>query len=468
MTVQKPKEIEDIALRWYFTAPFFYNYLQNMDYHIDNEFNYVAGVSLKEGKITLHLNLDKFRQLPTDMQKESVLMHEILHIVHATFNRCGNNPNRDVLNIASDACINFRIMNSTIDGKPCDLPSWCIFMETLKTNFGYKGKVLTEEIYEYLMKLRNESGQNGSSFGSGSGSGKGKGSGNGNGNDSNNDSDDYEGSQDGSGAGNGSDDYEGSQDGDEAGTGSGKGKGKMNDVMKKIKELLKNNIDGHDELDKADEVTKSMLQMIYNQSKSKGYGRMHGEMVEYINEVAIAKINWSQLLRRFINSTSIGGIRKNPSWTKPNRRNLPLQGKKKYTADFVVAIDTSGSISSDDFNQFFGEIESIIKNGNVRLLQCDTRLYDCGKYKKGSYKDIKIQGRGGTDLEPVFQFLIDNKMKNSKLIILTDGEMWYDGIKKIGGNKIETMWVLLPGYEGNEKTITNSLPNHKVIAMEKK
>lgn len=452
MTVQKPKEIEDIALRWYFTAPFFYNYLQNMEYNVVNDFKFTCGVSLREGKITLHINLNKFNELKTDMQKESVLMHEILHIVHATFSRCGSNPNRDILNIASDACINFRIMNSTIDGKNCELPDWCIFMETLKEKFGYKGKVLTEEIYEFLMRKKNESH---SSSGKGGKGGKGNqskdksNSKNESGNNQNQDGDfEYGGSQDESGV--------------------GMSKEEFDDFMKKVKDMLDKNIDGHDELNEADEVTKSMLQMIYNQSKSKGFGHTKGEMVEYIKDVAIAKINWTQILRRFINSTSVGGIRKNPSWTKPNRRNLPLMGKKKYTADFVVAIDTSGSISSKDFNQFFGEIESIVKNGNIHLLQCDTQLYDCGKYKKGSYKDIKIQGRGGTDLEPVFQFLIDNKMTNSKLIILTDGEMCYSGIKKIGGNRIDTMWVLLPEYESSEKYIKESLPNHKVITMEKK
>jgi predicted metal-dependent peptidase len=356
-----------------------------------------------------------------DYLLEGVLIHEIFHVISVHADRCGERDH-ELFNQAADICINEKVIESTINGRKLVLPENRCRLEEI-TALGYDGTLITEEIYDFLEKQfpPNSGGKDGNLL---------------------------------VGGGNG--------DGDE-------GDGNRNSIggeSRNGKGGISKNFDSHEKLEEIDEITKNIIGGLIQDAKSRGYGNISGGMVDYITELLTSKINWKKVLRKYMKGITIGGILKRATWDKVNRRNLPLMGKKKESPQWYVGIDTSGSVSNNDLAMFFGEIESIAKNGKIHLLQCDTELTDSGIYKKGSWNKIEIKGRGGTELSPFFKYMIDNKVDKSKLIILTDGCMCYDEIKEIGSN-IETLWVLLPNCTNYIEEIKSISPKHHVICMEK-
>jgi predicted metal-dependent peptidase len=99
--------------------------------------------------------------------------------------------------------------------------------------------------------------------------------------------------------------------------------------------------------------------------------------------------------------------------------------KFKPKKHILVAIDTSGSVSNDELVEFFNEIRHIHKTGTeITVLQCDTQINSIEKYNPK--KDVKVQGRGGTEFNPVLEYYNKNTKKFTCLVYLTDGECYTD------------------------------------------
>jgi len=117
----------------------------------------------------------------------------------------------------------------------------------------------------------------------------------------------------------------------------------------------------------------------------------------------------------------------------------PLEYKEvKRIKEFVIAIDTSGSVSGDIVQTFVQKTYNILKSTesffskiNLHIIQCDADIQEHIKITTQEefddyLKNMKIKGLGGTDFRPVFNLvneLIHNKeFTNLKgLIYFTDG-----------------------------------------------
>ena len=157
---------------------------------------------------------------------------------------------------------------------------------------------------------------------------------------------------------------------------------------------------------------------------NKSRGTIPAEMVEYINglfEIVEAVIDWKSYLRRFNGMAT-------KVYTKKTRRKLNKRFagnpalKIKQRKNTLVAIDTSGSVSNKDLEEFFNEIHHIYKTGTeVDIIECDAAIQRVYKYD-GKQKDkIEVKGRGGTSFEPVMVYLKEHKGKYQNIIYLTDG-----------------------------------------------
>ena len=127
--------------------------------------------------------------------------------------------------------------------------------------------------------------------------------------------------------------------------------------------------------------------------------------------------------------------------------NMPLIEPLEYKEvnrmeELVIAIDTSGSCSSETVQQFLGETyrilsdrENFFRKMKVYLIQCDCCIQDVvvihsEEEWKAYSKDIRIQGRGGTDFRPVFEYVQQQRQKKElkdlkALIYFTDGDGIY-------------------------------------------
>jgi predicted metal-dependent peptidase len=104
-------------------------------------------------------------------------------------------------------------------------------------------------------------------------------------------------------------------------------------------------------------------------------------------------------------------------------------GKKRDLGfEIIIAIDTSGSISGTDFNDFMNQIYKISKDCNVikvRVIQCHTRITDdryCRISSLKALKEFQIKEYGGTAMRPIFEKLKGEKNR-IPLILFTDGEI---------------------------------------------
>ena len=124
--------------------------------------------------------------------------------------------------------------------------------------------------------------------------------------------------------------------------------------------------------------------------------------------------------------------------------------------ELVIAIDTSGSCSGETVQRFLGETygilsekENFFSRMKVYIVQCDCFIQKVDVIHseeewKEYIRNVKIQGRGGTDFRPVFELIRQEKerkeLKNLRaLIYFTDGDGIYPGQKP----DYETAFVFL-------------------------
>tara|TARA_R110000751_G_scaffold14819_10_gene47918 strand:- start:445 stop:882 length:438 start_codon:yes stop_codon:yes gene_type:complete len=98
--------------------------------------------------------------------------------------------------------------------------------------------------------------------------------------------------------------------------------------------------------------------------------------------------------------------------------------------DLVIAIDTSGSVSQDEAEQFASEIDSIremIKPDRTCVIYCDDFIQ---KGRDGqthdvfdSYEDIEVRAisGGGTRFDPPFHLVDQEGLEPHAFVYFTDG-----------------------------------------------
>lgn len=125
----------------------------------------------------------------------------------------------------------------------------------------------------------------------------------------------------------------------------------------------------------------------------------------------------------------------------------PLEYKEvKRIREFVIAIDTSGSVKGDQVQRFIEktynilmEQESFFTKINLHIIQCDAAIQEVRKITTREefdayLADMTLQGFGGTDFRPVFAYvdrmLGEKEFTNLKgLIYFTDGQGVYPAEK---------------------------------------
>jgi len=184
----------------------------------------------------------------------------------------------------------------------------------------------------------------------------------------------------------------------------------------------------------------------------KSRGNIPGELTEIldkINHVEPPKFDWKRYLRRFVGGSTVVTTKK--SRRKYNKRFPSNPGLKLIAKRHVlVAIDTSGSVSTNELNEFLHEIYHMQKTGSeVTIAQVDTAISHIGKYDHR--KQFEVHGRGGTSFQPAVDYYNANLNKYTCMIYFTDGEA-----PAPTSTRKKMLWVLsstskdnplLPGYQ---------------------
>ena len=114
------------------------------------------------------------------------------------------------------------------------------------------------------------------------------------------------------------------------------------------------------------------------------------------------------------------------TWHKPNKRygNIAPGTTTAKQPKLIFYIDTSGSISTTELNQFLRVMDGFLQVGERKceIALWHTSLYSKTKYKKGQVFQNDLLQSGGTDITEVINDI--NTVKPDLAIILTDGEYY--------------------------------------------
>ena len=239
-----------------------------------------------------------------------------------------------------------------------------------------------------------------------------------------------------------------------------------NEPMDKLLDDIENgDVPDHgtwEEFDDLSEAEKKLIdkqiQKVLSDAKEqtiKKRGSIPGEIegVITIEEIVAPKFDWRGYMRRFTGiSTKVftKKIRRKENRKFPESPGLKLKMKQHM----LLGIDTSGSVSDSELQEFMSEIHHIYKAGvDVTIIQCDTSINSIESYK-GKF-ELNVIGRGGTEFDPVLEYYNENQKRYTSLVYFTDGEC-NTHVKPKG----HVLWVLSERSNMNE-----SLPG-KVIKLE--
>ena len=175
-------------------------------------------------------------------------------------------------------------------------------------------------------------------------------------------------------------------------------------------------------------------------------GNLPAGVKRLIQDLTEPKMNWRELLRMQLEST----IKSDYSWLRASRKgwhvDAVMPGMKTTDAiDIAVAIDTSGSISTEQATDFLSEIKGIMESFDsyrIHVFTFDTETYNPQQYNSENLEDITsydIQGGGGTDFDAIFNYLKEAEIEPKKLVVFTDGYpfgSWGDP------NYCDTVWII--------------------------
>ena len=151
-------------------------------------------------------------------------------------------------------------------------------------------------------------------------------------------------------------------------------------------------------------------------------GKLPGSLKRMIKELLQPVIDWKAALARFVQASA----KNDYTWSLPAPRYMasglymPTM-QSEAMGQIVIAIDTSGSVSQKDIDQFASEIQSIADTCNpkkITVLYCDTEVNGKDEFFQGEEIHLELKGGGGTRFSPAFQ-AVDNVP--ACFVYLTDG-----------------------------------------------
>lgn len=274
-----------------------------------------------------------------------------------------------------------------------------------------------ETYYELLMKESQQQQGQGQGKGKGKGQSQGQGGGQGQGDE---DDEDQDGQGQGDGDGEGQD---GEGDGEGQGQGGGRNRGGKPGEYQHGK-FHGHCVDDHNVWDQSDISQDEARQIVHDMAKEateKSQGYIPGHLKQVIDQLAKPIIRWREILRQWL-GVHVGNRRK--TYSRGNRRiqEFGIKGVSHHAAATVnVIIDTSGSIGTQELEQFFAEIEAISARAKVMVLQWDAQFQGFDKYRRGDWKKLTVNGRGGTSMSGAFKWLDENNQIADVQVLLTDG-----------------------------------------------
>ncbi len=153
----------------------------------------------------------------------------------------------------------------------------------------------------------------------------------------------------------------------------------------------------------------------------KDWGSLSGELAEKVTASTRSSLDWKKVLMGF--RAHVLSQERHLTRMKPSRRTGfdNMGSVRQFTSRLLIALDVSGSISSEALSYFLGVVNSAFKYGitEIEVIQFETEVTASQKLNHVLKETVAV-GRGGTDFQAPVDYAASRNFDG--LIILTDGE----------------------------------------------
>jgi predicted metal-dependent peptidase len=156
-------------------------------------------------------------------------------------------------------------------------------------------------------------------------------------------------------------------------------------------------------------------------------GKLGGELARMVDFLLQPQLPWRMLLARYMTTVA----RDDYSYSRPNsRRGDPaiLPSLRSAQINLVVALDVSGSVSGTEMTEFLSEVDALKgqMRARITLLACDAKLAPdapwCFEPWEAFALPRSFKGGGGTNFNPVFEWVSAQDMQPDLLVYFTDAQ----------------------------------------------
>ena len=170
------------------------------------------------------------------------------------------------------------------------------------------------------------------------------------------------------------------------------------------------------------------------QEAEKGRGNVPGSLVRWADAyLSPPKVSWQQKLQRAVRGAiayRAGAVDMRYNW--PSRRQAGIgygMGRPVLPAlrapvpRVAVAVDTSGSMGTDELQEAVAECNGILKTvgAEIDFVACDCRIQDAGKVRHWKQLVDRLKGGGGTDFRPIMERFNLQRPRPDIVVVATDG-----------------------------------------------
>ncbi|TNG00689.1 MAG: hypothetical protein EP297_03375 [Gammaproteobacteria bacterium] len=157
-------------------------------------------------------------------------------------------------------------------------------------------------------------------------------------------------------------------------------------------------------------------------------GKLGGSIARMVDHLLQPQLPWRMLLARYMTSIA----RDDYNFMRPSTRRessgAVFPSLRSSQIDLLVLIDTSGSITDSEIDEFISEVNAI--KGQIRaritLHACDSEISAEGPWTYEAWEEIElpenIHGGGGTDFCPAFDWISTRDRQPDLVVYFTDAQ----------------------------------------------
>ena len=168
---------------------------------------------------------------------------------------------------------------------------------------------------------------------------------------------------------------------------------------------------------------KEVIKEAAKEANSRNWGSVSHELRTEIMQMISSEIKWESLLRRFCGFTKRDDRRS--SVRKLNKKYMGIHPgyKKIYKPAIAVYIEESGSVSDEEIQKFYAELDNLSNKTEFHVYKFDFSVDEKSSFIWKKRKNVKPVRNltGGTCFKSVTNHANKNKKKFDAYIILTDG-----------------------------------------------